>query len=219
MPGRPILHNGRGILWSMEVDDQGFRKALLEIPQSFGGRPGLRNAAVLAPILRREGGDVLLFTLRQPGLKNHSGEVSFPGGAREQGESPLACALREAYEEVGISAEAVTPLGALRPMRSIADFWVHVVVGRVDPLAFAPSLASDEVAELLEIPIESLCQSQNWEWKTLPPPPFQRRMPFFFFKGHPLWGLTALFTLEFLERLQGEDRIQDPQGSPRIYFE
>ncbi len=203
---------------SMQVDDLSFRKALLEVPQEFGGRSGLRDAAVLAPILRREGEDVLLYTLRQPGLRNHSGEVSFPGGGREKGETPLACALRETQEEIGIQPEDVTILGALSPMRSIADFWVHVLVGRVEPSQFVPKLASHEVAQLLEIPLASLCEPANWVWKTLPPPPFQRRMPFFYFKGHPLWGLTALFTLELLERLMGKSRINDPEGGPRLRF-
>jgi hypothetical protein len=103
-------------------------------------------------------------------------------------------------------------------MRSIADFWVHVLVGRVDPKLFSPLLDPHEVAELLEIPIASLREPGNWVWKTLPPPPFQRRMPFFLFQGHPLWGLTALFTLEFLERLEGKARIQDPEGGPRLRF-
>ena len=218
MPRRAILRNDGGILRPMQVDDLGFRQALLKIPQEFGGRSGLRDAAVLAPILRREGEDVLLFTLRQPGLRNHSGEVSFPGGAREGRETPLACALREAEEEVGIKPESVTTLGALSPMRSIADFWVQVLVGRVEPSLFTPKLDSQEVAQLLEIPLASLCEPGNWVWKSLPPPPFQRRMPFFYFEGHPLWGLTALFTLEFLERLEGESRINDPEGGPRLRF-
>src|SRR5712671_2370469 len=84
--------------------------------------PGLRDSAVLLPIVRRGDGDRLVFNRRRDDLPAHAGQVCFPGGARSGAESVVACALREAEEEMGVPADAVRLLGRLPDRVSIAGF-------------------------------------------------------------------------------------------------
>ena len=185
----------------MQIPDERLR-SLLDPPEAGPpARPGLREASVLAPWFSKDGQDFILFTLRAVDLSTHAGEVSFPGGLREENEDAVQCALRECEEEVGIPTAEVEILGALPPKQSLHGFMVRFFLGRID----APRklvLDRREVEEVFAIPVQDLAQKTRWEWRDLPPPPRARRMPFFVHEGRELWGLTALFTLALLERLE-----------------
>jgi 8-oxo-dGTP pyrophosphatase MutT (NUDIX family) len=120
--------------------------------------PGQMPAAVLVALLPGPSGWYLLLTRRTDGLGNHRGEIAFPGGRQDAGETSLAAALREANEELGIDPADVEVLGPLPVVETrVSRFAVFPWVGILDPGrrgTLAPS--PYEVAEVIEVPLEDL---------------------------------------------------------------
>jgi 8-oxo-dGTP pyrophosphatase MutT (NUDIX family) len=183
----------------LDPTDDRLRVVLDPPVPAFTAPPGLRAAAVLAPWVRRAGEPHLLFTRRCADLPHHAGQVSFPGGAREGDEDPLSCALRESEEELGLPRGQVTVLGGLPGRRSIAGYWVEVVVGAI-PAGLVLSPDPREVAAVVEMPLWALAEAGRWSEREVAP---GRTGPVFEWQGEVLWGLTARFVLELLERLHG----------------
>lgn len=162
----------------------------------------LRLAAVLVPWFRRDDADFVLFTVRRRDLRQHAGQISFPGGMRSADEGPVACALRESAEEVGLPAAGVTVLGGLAPRISSSGILVHAVVARIpDPVALC--IDPNEVERLLAIPWALLREPSRWQ--ALPPPhggpgPIS---PHFAFGGDLVWGLTGRFVQDLVQALTG----------------
>jgi hypothetical protein len=103
-------------------------------PEGFSVAPATphRPAAVLVPVIDRPEGPTLLFTKRAAHLRDHSGQVAFPGGKVDpEDTTPIDTALREAWEEIGLESDAVRPLGYLDPYLSGTGFLVMPVVGLV----------------------------------------------------------------------------------------
>ena len=96
------------------------------------GRP-LRQAAVLIPIVDRPDGPTVILTRRADTLTSHSGQVAFPGGRLDPGETAVEAALREAWEEIGLDPAFVEPLGLLDAYETVTAFCVTPVVGWVRP--------------------------------------------------------------------------------------
>src|SRR5207244_4441997 len=95
----------------------------------------IRPAAVLVPVVRREGGLTVLLTRRTAHLNDHAGQISFPGGRAEPGDADAAqTALREAAEEIGLEAARVEVLGELHPYGTVTGYRVTPVVGLGRPL-------------------------------------------------------------------------------------
>ncbi len=187
------------------LSDERLRAVLDAVPTDWQGRPGFREAAVLAPWFTRDDRDWLLLTRRQHDLPHHAGQISFPGGAREGEESPVACALRETEEEIGVAPPLVTVLGGLPPRLSIGKFWVQAVVGRIPPdVELTPD--PREVAAVVAFPLDRLRDRSRWEDRAPDTDATRRAMPHFDHAGETLWGLTARFTLDLIERLDAADR-------------
>lgn len=178
----------------------GLPSRLQAVESSWESDHELRNAAVLAPILWREERLHLLYMLRRADLTHHAGEVSFPGGRQDEPESPLECALREFEEETGVDRARVEVLGALGPRTSLARYRVHPFVGLLAEVPdFIPQ--ETEVEELLEIPIDELAEPSRWSQRDVASERGKRySVPFFDFRGRTLWGLTARFTLDLIDR-------------------
>lgn len=147
--------------------------------------------------------DTLHFALiRRPTYEGvHSGQVSFPGGKHEAGETFEQTAIRETREELGIT-ESITVLGALSPLYvPPSDFDIHPFVGYVSthPI-WAPS--PDEVAEVIEVSLPTLLEDQYKavEVWTHNDAPFQ--VPMYVFDGNKVWGATAVMLSEFEARLR-----------------
>lgn len=118
-------------------------------------------AAVLIPIVDHEDGLTVLLTQRASHLKNHAGQVSFPGGRIETNdEGPLAAALRETEEEIGLSRQHVTFVGYLEPQLVITGYWVTPVVAFVQP-GFALQLDRREVESTFEVPLAHVLDPAN----------------------------------------------------------
>ena len=159
-----------------------------------------RAAAVLLPIIDRPGGLTVLLTLRAPNLRAHSGQVAFPGGKIDAGETPHDAALREAQEEIGLEARFVEPLGWLDPYFTGTRFRVAPLVALVDP-SFALTLNKLEVDEVFETPFAFLMDAANhrleereWEGR-------RRRYYAMPHEGRYIWGATAGILRNLYEKL------------------
>ena len=124
-------------------------------------REGLiRPAAVLVPIVNRDNELTVLFTRRTAHLHDHAGQISFPGGRAEAGESPRDTALRETAEEIGLAADRVEVLGHLNDYTTVTGYRVTPVVGWVEPpFDLAPDPV--EVADVFEVPLAFLLDPAN----------------------------------------------------------
>ncbi len=128
----------------------------------FAGDGGLfsdrepAGAAVLVPLVRRETGLSLLLTRRADHLRDHAGQISFPGGRVEpEDDGPVATALRETEEEIGLSRLHIDVIGQLPVYSTVTAFQVTPVVGLVEP-GFTLTLDDFEVAEAFEVPLAFL---------------------------------------------------------------
>jgi 8-oxo-dGTP pyrophosphatase MutT (NUDIX family) len=118
-------------------------------------------AAVLVPIVEREAGLTVLLTQRASQLKNHAGQISFPGGRIEPEDAgPRAAALREAHEEIGLEARFVTVVGYLADHILLSGFRVTPVVAFVRP-GFELLLDSQEVSDTFEVPLSYVFEPGN----------------------------------------------------------
>lgn len=158
-------------------------------------------AAVLVPLLRQDGAWHLLYTRRTDQVESHKGQVSFPGGACDDGETtPEQTALREAKEEIGIEPDQVRLLGRLNSMLTITSYRVTPVVGVIPwPTVFRPAQA--EVARIFTMPLAWLAERSNrWEFNMLGRD--YSVIVYHPFDGETLWGATARMTVDFLEILK-----------------
>lgn len=172
-------------------------------PELFNDFP--QYAAVLVPMLKITGEWNILFTRRTSSLPEHSGQVAFPGGrADPEDDTPEETALREAQEEINLAPQDVQVLGRLRELRTISNYCVQPIVGRI-PWPYEYKLAKEEVSRVFTIPLEWLADPDNHEvqYRELPEP--YSPVPVIYFDqydGELLWGVSAEITLNFLESLQ-----------------
>jgi 8-oxo-dGTP pyrophosphatase MutT (NUDIX family) len=148
-------------------------------------------AAVLIPIVVRESGPTILLTLRTAHLRDHAGQVSFPGGRCDPIDAtPIDTALREAHEEVGIDPAQVDVLGCLPDYVTGTGFRVTPVVGLVQP-PLDLRLDDFEVADVFEPPLEFLLDSANHQRHTLDVRGALREYWAVPWKDYYIWGATA----------------------------
>ena len=150
-----------------------------------------RPAAVLIGIIQRPEGARVILTRRASHLRDHSGQVAFPGGKIDaRDESPLTAALREAQEEIGLDPRLVVPVGYLDPYLTGTGFAVIPVLARVSP-QFLPVPDTSEVEAVFEPPLSFLMSPQNHrrearEWNGI-----LRHYYAMPWGGHHIWGATA----------------------------
>ena len=159
-----------------------------------GTRPGadqLHAASVLVPIVDRAPEPTVLFTQRTAHLKNHSGQISFPGGRAEASDaSAELTALRETWEEVGLAAERIELLGRLSDYHTRTGYRVTPVVGIVRP-PFDLSPDANEVAEVFEVPLAFLLDARNHQKHTRKFGGEQREFFAIPYENRYIWGATA----------------------------
>jgi 8-oxo-dGTP pyrophosphatase MutT (NUDIX family) len=166
---------------------------------------GLQPAAVLILLIARETGPAVLFTRRADHLRRHAGQISFPGGRCEAGETPWAAALREAHEEVGIDPGQVRLLGLSTHFRTLTGYHITPVVGVLDtPTPFVLNPA--EVADVFEVPFDFLMDPANFERRRRELPPGPPRWHYAItWRSWVIWGATAAMLHALHLRLEAAD--------------
>lgn len=156
-------------------------------------------AGVLIPVFERDGAPHLVFTRRTDTVRDHKGQISFPGGARDpQDGSLLDTALREAREEIGLEPSAVEILGELDDYVTVTNYLVTPFVGLVpDAYGWRPHAA--EVAEVLEVPLQVLRDPARHEVRTLVWQGEPREVHYFDAGSCIVWGVTARILLQLLD--------------------
>jgi 8-oxo-dGTP pyrophosphatase MutT (NUDIX family) len=146
---------------------------------------------VLVPIVDRADGLTVLLTQRASHLKNHAGQISFPGGRIEgTDEGPLAAALRETEEEIGLSRDHVTFAGYLEPHLVLTGFWVTPVVGFVQP-GFGLELDRSEVESTFEVPLLHILDAANHKSRERSLGSAKVLVYDIPYGEHHIWGATA----------------------------
>jgi 8-oxo-dGTP pyrophosphatase MutT (NUDIX family) len=169
--------------WPRETVDESW---LLQYPR-------LKRAAVLVPLVERDGALHVLLTQRTEHLSNHAGQISFPGGrAEETDSSPIETALREAMEEIGLDRSHVEIVGVLPEHVTGTGYRVTPIVGIVTPPI---ELMADpnEVAEIFEVPLAFLMDGMNHQHLSYELPEGKGRRRFYAmpYEDYFIWGATA----------------------------
>ncbi|WP_297902552.1 CoA pyrophosphatase [Metallibacterium sp.] len=166
------------------------------------GAAVLAPAAVLVPLCARAEGLNVLFTRRVAGLRQHAGQVSFPGGRSDADDrDALATALRESAEEIGLHAASAEPLGYLDCFDTISGYSVTPVVARI-AADFVARPNPDEVAEVFEIPLAWLSDPLNLHTRQVDYRGRARTIYEFKPAGHLIWGATAGILVNLLARMR-----------------
>jgi 8-oxo-dGTP pyrophosphatase MutT (NUDIX family) len=161
---------------------------------------GRTDAAVLVPLYLQNDELHAVFTERRKDLRRHAGEVSFPGGRQDEGDTELTItALREAEEEIGLPRDAVEIVGALKPTPTIATgYAIYPFVGVIEP-GLQWTLSAREVAQVLELPLRDV--QVGYKRQRL----VRRGIPIltdtYVVDGHLIWGATARILSDLFDRI------------------
>lgn len=179
-----------------------------------------QTAAVLIPLVQIDQDWHVVFEVRAHTMRQQPGEISFPGGRLEKGETPVEAAIRESCEELEVSADKVEVVGKLRPLATPHRQLIYPFVGI---LSEVPSVeGTDEVDHLFTVPISTLLMIDPFhgemEWTMSPDQniPLDRlanakayekrvikmREPFYEHEDYIIWGLTGKFLTQFIKRIK-----------------
>lgn len=179
------------------ADPSRFAPEPLDVPPE----PPYRAAAVLVPIVLRADAPTILLTRRAEHLSAHPGQVSFPGGRIEAGETPEAAALREAAEEIGLDPRLPRLQGRMPAQPTGTGFEITPVIGLLDP-GFHLTPDPNEVAAVFEMPFATLLDPdapvvEQREWKGR-----MRRYWVWPHESERIWGATAAILVTLARALR-----------------
>ena len=163
-----------------------------------------KAAAVLVPVQETADGERIVLTRRAAHLNHHQGQIAFPGGKIYPEDSgPLAAALRESQEVIGINPADVRVLGQLDQVTAAYSFLITPFVGII-PHPYSFVVNRDETAEVFTVPIAELLHQTRFEIEPRPQNS-TRRDPIYHFHydGRDIWGATARIVKQFLEIAYG----------------
>lgn len=189
-------------------------------------RPGFvgyhKEFSVLLPLVEKEDGLHVLFEMRSSKLDAQPGEVCFPGGAMEKGETPLQSAVRETMEELGIPREDIRIINKLDTLASHGNLSIYCYLGVIQTDNI--DINTDEVAEVFTVPLSFFIETTpEIEWVDIvqvPPDDFPYEkvnspkayewrtgkvdIPIYMYGKNPIWGLTARMMHNFIQILEGK---------------
>ena len=184
------------------VPDKGDHELNLEMKALWSVRP-IRPAAVLVPVVDRAEPTVLL-TQRSAHLPQHGGQISFPGGKIDPtDETPLAAALREAREEIGLDASLIEPIGYLDLYMTTQGFRIVPSVARIAP-DYQLTLNPAEVDEAFEVPLQFLMEPANHQKHSRDWEGIKRYYFAIPFEQRQIWGVTAGILRNLYEKVYAE---------------
>ena len=189
-PNSPFSNLDHSVLRSTELLIERIRKFSASVPHVSPAQDA-RASAVLIPLFNGEFGPELVFTRRSQDLTNHKGEISFPGGRLDSGESALEAALREAHEEIDLNPNHVEIIGQLTPLNTyVSKSHIVPIVGF---LKDKPSLHSRnaEVDRVFTVPVADLVRIDTYAEEQWGEPPNQYRFHFFHLDDETIWGATG----------------------------
>ena len=161
----------------------------------------LTPAAVLVPLIDRPERAMVLLTQRTDHLTDHAGQISFPGGRVEPDDAgPVATALREAEEEIGLEARHVEVIGRLDIYETGTGFSITPIVGVIDP-GFSPNPDSFEVADVFEVPLDFVLDRRNHERHSRTFDGVERHFHALPYQNRFIWGATAGMLVDLYEKL------------------
>lgn len=182
-----------------------------------------RFFSVLVPVVEKDGKLYLLYNVRAQHMERQPGEICFPGGEIETGETPKECAIRETFEEIGINKEDIRIISQLDTVYTYSNFLMHCFLGVVNEDALNNlNLNPDEVEEVFLISLDELMEMEPEVYKVISKPqipedfPFDRVtggepykwrggrsiVPIYDIDGRVIWGLTARITKRMIEALR-----------------
>jgi 8-oxo-dGTP pyrophosphatase MutT (NUDIX family) len=162
-------------------------------------QPSLARAAVLVPLFEKGGACHIVFTKRSDKVRYHKGEISFPGGVVDEGDSELQrTALREAFEEIGLKENDVQVIGVLDDIVTTTQFIVTPFVG-LFPYPYSFKLSPIEIAELIEVPLSALLDEDCFSEREIIRGTGKEVVYAYQYENHIIWGATARILRQFLD--------------------
>lgn len=180
--------------------------------------------AVLVPLVKRGDGWELLYEVRGKRLERQPGEICFPGGAMEEGETPLQCATRETCEELGVEREAIRVISKLDTLHTVSNFTIYCYLGELDTGGM--DINTDEVEYVFSVPLEFfIANPPELHYMDMMPRvdegfPYEKidfqdgyrfrkgkaSIPIYQFEDKVIWGITAKITYNFVQVLEGKKK-------------
>jgi 8-oxo-dGTP pyrophosphatase MutT (NUDIX family) len=177
--------------WQPEITDENRQVIAADIIQKRQAAGKVTRAAVLIPLLLKSDGLAVLLTQRTDHLHDHAGQISFPGGRMDPGDSsPNDTALRESEEEIGLDRQGVDIIGHLPQYLTVSGYSVTPVVGLVKPQA-EYVLDAFEVADVFEVPLHFLMDPANHQVRVWESDQGSRRFYSMPYENRFIWGATA----------------------------
>jgi 8-oxo-dGTP pyrophosphatase MutT (NUDIX family) len=210
IPRPPGTRPGDPAPWA-SLDDAARRPSLEQVREALRiGPPPRRSpvevvshrySAVLAPLYEHEGEVHVVLTRRAWHMRSHTGEVSFPGGKQEPGETLWQTALRESHEEVALDPTTVEQVGELHHLATVTSR--ASIVPYVGVLPERPRLHPnpDEVDAVLHVPLSELMHPETYRAERWGVPGLDRPIHFFEIPGDTIWGATGSMLVDLLTRI------------------